>query len=45
MTEVVARAPMLELAVEVGKPVDFGHFAEAVATLGIYWTAMNRLPG
>lgn len=27
------------------KPVDFGHFAEAVATLGIYWTAMNRLPG
>lgn len=24
MTEVVARAPMLELKVEVGKPVDFG---------------------
>ena len=27
MTEVVARAPMLELAVEVGKPVDFGQVA------------------
>ncbi len=27
MTEVVARAPMLELEVEVGKPVDFGQVA------------------
>ncbi|MEQ1581327.1 MAG: DUF3237 family protein [Steroidobacteraceae bacterium] len=27
MAEVVARAPMLELSVEVGKPVDFGEVA------------------
>lgn len=27
MSEVVARAPMLELAVQVGKPVDFGQVA------------------
>ena len=26
------------------KPVDFGHFAEVISTLGLYWTAMNRLP-
>ena len=26
------------------KPVDFGEFIEAAATLGLYWLALNRLP-
>jgi CheY-like chemotaxis protein len=29
----------------VRKPVDFGAFAEKVAKLGVYWLAVNELPG
>ncbi len=26
------------------KPVDSGKFEEAIATLGLYWTLLNKLP-
>jgi two-component system response regulator len=26
------------------KPVDFGRFAEAVSTLGLYWLLLNQPP-
>ncbi len=29
----------------VRKPVDFGHFAEAVRQLGLYWLVLNEAPG
>ena len=28
----------------VRKPVDFGHFAEAVRQLGLYWVLVNQPP-
>jgi CheY-like chemotaxis protein len=28
----------------VRKPVDFGHFADAVRQLGLYWVLVNELP-
>jgi DNA-binding response OmpR family regulator len=27
------------------KPVDFAHFAEIVAQIGMYWVLANHLPG
>ena len=29
----------------VVKPVDFAHFTEAVAKIGMYWLLVNRVPG
>lgn len=28
----------------IRKPVEFGEFAETVARLGVYWTALNQAP-
>jgi two-component system response regulator len=40
--EDIARSYALGANAYVRKPVDFGHFAEAVKTLGLFWLLLNE---
>jgi two-component system, response regulator len=43
--EDIVRGYQLGANAYVRKPVDFEEFSQAIATLGMFWMLLNRLPG